>query len=214
MTLIEDLQSLDLQGVIDARATITVTADGPQLTGVLSGDVGVDALPDLGAIPGLEDIDFDEWERAVRTGAEIVADLVAALGGDLDGVGRLISDAAGELADSSRLALDDYARVGVDELARLRRLVDTVDAGVPTAPAAFADLALDILLPVPRTDIARLRAAASGLLEGAAAVALPEGRVSGLLSAHAAVSASLTVRRRASRWPPGSRSRHGSLSSG
>lgn len=217
MTLIDDLQALDLQGVIDARATITVTAEGPELTGVLSGDVGagalgdlgtaleavraaaedpeallqavVDALPDVGAIPGLEDIDFDEWERAVRTGAEIVGDLVAALGGDLDGVGRLISGAAGELADSSRIALDDYARVGVDELARLRRLVDSVDAGVPTSPAAFADLALDILLPFPRSEIARLRASVTGMLEGAAAIALPEGRVAGVLSAHDAVAA-------------------------
>ena len=216
MTLIDDLQALDVSGVIDARGTITATAGGDELSAILSGDVGavvlgdvgaaldavraavddpealfsavLDALPDVAAIPGLEELDLDEWERAVREGAEIVGDLVAVLGGDLEGVGRLIKSAAGELADSSRIALDDYARVGVDELARLRRLVDSVESGVPTSPQAFAELALDILLPLPRTEVTRLRAAVAGMLEGAAAVALPSGRVAGLLDAHAAIA--------------------------
>lgn len=216
MTLVEDLQAIDFSDVVDARATITVTASGPELTGVLSGDVGatalgdlgealasvraaaehpetlleevLDALPDLAAIPNLEELDLDAWADAVREGAELVAGLVAALGGDLSRIGDLVSGAGGDLLRTARTALDDYTRVGVGELARLRRLVDTVEAGVPTQPEAFARLALDVLLPVPAVEVERLRGAVSGVIDGAARVGLPDGRVDALVEAHAAVA--------------------------
>jgi len=217
MTIVEDLQALDLTAIVNARASITVTAEGPELQGVLSGGVGpsllgdlgsalddlrgvadhpeelldevIAALPGLDAIPALGDLDLAGWEAAVREGAEVVGDLVAALGGDLSKIGDLILDAGGEETGTALSTMADYVNVGVDEVARLRRLIDTVSAGVPPDPAAFARLALDVLFPGPGSEVVRVRAAVSGLLQGTGAIALPQGRIAGLLDAHAAVTA-------------------------
>ena len=218
MSLVADLQALDLSAIVRARGTITGTADGDELKAVLTGDVSVTAMGDFGevlakiradvedpgklfnevledfskilaGVPGVGGLDVAGWEAAVREGAGLVAELVAALGGDLSKVGEAISGAGGDLARDARLAMGDYARVGIDELAQMRRLVDAVASGVPIGAEAFARLTLDLLFPGSASDVLRLRSSARILLEGSAAIALPEGRVAGLLDAHAAVAA-------------------------
>ncbi|HSD77218.1 MAG TPA: hypothetical protein VLA98_07420, partial [Solirubrobacteraceae bacterium] len=217
MTLVEDLQALDLGGVVDARASITGAAESPDLQGLLAGGVGpsvlgdvgaaldelraaaehpeallddvLAALPGLDAIPGLGELDLDGWEAAVREGAELVGDLVAALGGDLSRIGELITGAAGDLAPAALTTMGDYVHVGIDEVARLRRLIDAVGAGVPPQPDAFARLAIDALFSGPGSELVRVRAAVRGLLDGAAAISLPRTRLAGLLDAHAALAA-------------------------
>ena len=217
MSVLDDLRAVDLGAVVQARGTISATVNGDDLVALLSQPVGagalgpfgatlttiqealadpssllddvIAALPDVADLPGLDALDLGEWEEAVRTGAQILVEIVAALSGDLSGVTGRLSSVGGDLAGGVRVAMDDYARVGVDELARLRRLVDIVESGVPTEPAAFANLALDILLPVPRAEVARLRAMATGVLEAAGSVNLPATRVAGLLEAYAAVTA-------------------------
>ena len=217
MTIVDDLKALDLSAIVDARATITVTADGPQLQGVLSGGAGTSALGELGhaldelraaaehpetlltdvlaalpgldALPALDALDLAGWEAAVREGATLVGDLVAALGGDLSKLGETLLHAGGEELGGALQAVDEYAQVGIDELAGLRRLVNGVSGGVPTDGPGFARVALDVLFPGPSSDVLGLRAAVSGLLDGAAAIVLPQGRIAGLLDAHAAVAA-------------------------
>ena len=217
MTLIDDLQALDLSAIVDARAAITVTADGPQLQRVLSGGAGtaalgglgtaldalravvehpetllddvVAALPALDAADGLARLDLAGWEAAVTEGAELVADLVAALGGDLSKLGATLLDAGGDQVGGALRTVEDYAHVGVDEVARLRRLIDSVSGAIPADGEAFARLALDVLFPGPSADVLAMRAAVSGLLGGASGIALPEGRIAGLLDGHAAVAA-------------------------
>jgi hypothetical protein len=217
MSVLDDLREIDLGAVVDARGSISAVVDGEQLTAILAQPVGaaalgslgqalgsvqealahpasllddvIAALPDVAHLPGLDAIDLDDWEAAIRIGAGMAAEVLAAVRGDLSGVTRQITAAGGDRVRGGRVAMADYARVGIDELARLRRLIDMVEAGVPTDPAAFADIAVDVLLPVPRVEIARLRAAVTGALGAAGAAALPSTRASGLLEAYAAVTA-------------------------
>ena len=208
MTLIDDLQALDLSGVVDsAAARSPPRPSGAELTAVLSGDVGATVLGDVGerarggarrrreprerccrrcwtrcptsrAIPGLEELDLDEWERAVRSGAEIVGDLVAALGGDLDGVEAACSSGAGRRAGGhARASRSTTMRASASTSSRACDGSSTRSTrGVPTSPAG-------VRASWRWTSCCRCRARRSrgctrrcaGMLDGRPRSALPAG---------------------------------------
>jgi hypothetical protein len=108
MSLLDDLNSLDLSAVVDARATITATIEGAELQTILDGGAVASALGDLG-------------------------DALAALGPALDDPTRLLAplaEALGGLAE--RLGLDelplaDYAEAVTTGASALAELLGGLD---------------------------------------------------------------------------------------
>ena len=215
MTLLEDLESLDLSAVVDARGRISGAISSPELTSILEGGAAQTALGGLGEslaqIQGfespeallrplvdaaggltgsfsLESLPLGEYAGAVREGAETLARLF----GDVDDeplVARLLGMTLGRLEESAGGISDGALRVAGSELVRFRGLVETVEQGIPTDPADFADLALGVLLPFPATTVKRVRAGLDGVTGGLDAVRIPLERTSGLVAAFDAITA-------------------------
>ena len=81
MTLIDDLHSLDLSAVVDAKDTIDATVDAGALRAVL--DAGpISVLGDVGASTG-------RLRAVVVQPDTLVADALAGITGIVDGLGRL-----------------------------------------------------------------------------------------------------------------------------
>jgi hypothetical protein len=216
MSVLSELQALDLSQVTSARGTITTTVARDDVSAVLGGGAGPGALGDLGALLeeartlvdhpealveelaaglaglledlGLPDLPIDEWEAAIREGAEIFADLLAAFGGDLTALSGLIGTPLAQTATAASSALDGLTRRGIVQFDQLRRAAEAANAPVPTDPAAFAEAAFELLVPLPSAAVGALRDGAGGLQSGLGALALPAGRFDATLAALRAVA--------------------------
>jgi len=215
MSLIDDLRSIDVSAIADARSAIQLAIDSPALKSALESGAAQAALGELGQV-------FD----ALRTGdpAELVRPLARGLG-DLHGVfafdtlplGRYASTIGDGLGVFAKLAAGfdgDFTKVGsafglsLDDLltrahgsagqvlataysggGAIWALAAEVDRGAPASQAALVDLLLRALLPVPSGSLANLRALTSRLTDGAAKIVLPTQRTQGLIAAFARVEA-------------------------
>lgn len=210
MPLLADLESLDLSGILNARASISVSVEGADLQAVIDGGAAQSALAGLGGSIGeltasidspealleplvaavgsladrlgVDELPLDDYLGAVREGAAIVASLLGALGGDPD---ELFSGDApfGEALDRVRAQIGDNALASLGEVGQLKRLVDTVEAGIPTGPGQLAEIAVEILLPFPAGALRTMRDNLGRLFELAAGIELPSTRIAGLLGA-------------------------------
>lgn len=182
MTLLDDLQALDLSAVIDAKADISVTINGDAMGSLVAQGGASAVLGDLGTVIatataalddptaligpitnaltavldeiGLDDVPLADYIEAVGTAARIVADIVAMLTGDPRAVGfsadgTTVGSALDRLGDT----LGDHAAVVSGGLAEFRALIDTVERGLPSDPAALIGPALQILVPFGRDGI-------------------------------------------------------------
>jgi len=215
MSLIDDLRSIDVSAIADARSAIQLAIDSPALKSALESGAAQAALGELGQV-------FD----ALRTGdpAELVRPLARGLG-DLHGVfafdtlplGRYASTIGDGLGVFAKLAAGfdgDFTKVGsafglsLDDLltrahgsagqvlataysggGAIWALAAEVDRGAPASQEALVDLLLRALLPVPSGSLANLRALTSRLTDGAAKIVLPTQRTQGLIAAFARVEA-------------------------
>ena len=226
MTLLQDLESLDLTEIIEARDSIRRAVERPELQAILSGgaaqtalaDLGsslqtlrdtadepaallrplVDAVADLAGSISLDDVPVDQYLEAVREGASLMARLFEGLDGDPATFGQFLGLSLGEALDRAQSVIGSYTQAGLEDLTQFRDLVDTVERGVPTDPAAFADLAVDVLLPFPRASLTEMRHGLVQILDGSSAIALPPGRTDGLkVALDAVASAAATADARA-----------------
>jgi hypothetical protein len=210
MSLLDDLRALDLDQILEARASIRAAVSAPGMSALVSagaassalGDLGrgLDGLrasfPDAGALlrPLLEvferlggrfdprDLPVAEYTAAVREGMQFLAGLVSSVAGSPSDFGqifgtplaqavRIAGDRSGELTGLFGLRADSFADLG--RLAE-QRIGD---------PAAVADLAADLLLPLPRATLGSLTESLALVESAAARLRLPAGRATGLVAA-------------------------------
>ncbi len=185
MTLLDDLNALDLSSIVSARADIEVSFGSAGLVGLLDSGSATAVLGDLGRVletvtAGLDDpetlvapilaafadlaenllpddLPIAEYAEAITTGARLVGGLVAQLSGDPRGLSAA-GTSLGDVLDSAGGMLGDQASAIGDGLGRVRALVTSVERGLPGDPAALIGPALEIVLPFPTGPIDQLRA--------------------------------------------------------
>lgn len=215
MTLLQDLQNLDFSDIVDARAAITVSLDSPDLQAVLSGGAAQTALAGLGtSIQALSDtasepaalivplvdavgelagplstdgLPLADYLAAVTEGASIITGLFQGID-DPVSFGSASGFSIGGVLETAGSIMDDYVQVGLGDVTRFRNLIDTIEGGISTDPQALADLAIDILLPFPKANLAEMRDGVKSILDIAGDITLPTGRISGLVDALEAVA--------------------------
>ncbi len=217
MSLLSDLQSIDLSKITDARASIKVSVQSPELAAVLNGGAAQTALAGLGGslaqvrgkfsqpadllkpvidaigtLDGhfkLDGVPVSQYLDAVREGAGVMSSLFASFSDDPAEFGKIFGISLGQAFDKAASIVEGYANVGLDELAGARSLIERIESGVPTDPAAFAELAAEVLLPLPKDGLLEMRDNLRLILDGVAGINLPAGRNAGLLAAFDKVTA-------------------------
>ncbi|MBN8633749.1 MAG: hypothetical protein J0M07_00390 [Anaerolineae bacterium] len=221
MSLLEDLEALDLSNILNARAAISVSVNGSDIQALLSGGAAQTVLGDLGttiadlrasvdnpaalieplvnaiaALPlDLDGLDLGPYLAAVREGAEILTRLLADFDGNPASLGRSLGLSLTEVLERASSAIGDVIQVDTGELAQFRQMLDIVERGVPTDVNAFVDLAIDILLPFPNLT-GQLRALApnvDALIARANDIALPSTRTAQLVLSLDAVATAATA---------------------
>jgi len=209
MSLLQDLQSLDVSAVIEARGAISVAVESPDLQAMLSGGAAqtalaglgesmqtlreslddpaalvtplIDAVAALGDTLTLDDLPLGEYLAAVSEGATTVARLFEGLGGDPNLAGQLFGFSFAETLNRTPDIIGNYTSVGLDDLGRFRRLVEKIERGIPPDPDAIANLAIQVLMPFPVESLTQMRGRIQPLLSGVAGIALPGERMAGLV---------------------------------
>lgn len=221
MTLLDDLRALDLSAIVDAKVDIRVLIDGDAIAGLVAngavssvlGDLGTaievaaDGLRQPGALVapllgvlgevleaiGIGDAPLADYVDAVSSGAELVAGLVGMLSGDPRSISFGSSGDIGVVLDRVGGPFTDHAAAVSGGLASFRALVQSVEQGLPTDPAALLDPALRILLPFPIGDIeaavGRLAEVGAGLDRIAIDPRLTTGLVAALVDVRVAADA-------------------------
>ena len=161
MTLLDDLNALDLSGIVSAKGDIQVSFGSAELAGLVDSGSVTTVLGDLGAVleavtRGLDDpatlvapiiaafadlaehlipddLPVTEYAEAVTTGARLVGGLVAQLSGDPRGLSAA-GVSLGDVFDSAGGMLGDQAAAIGDGLGRFRALVSSVEAACPATP--------------------------------------------------------------------------------
>ena len=213
MSLLSDLEALDLRQIVEARGTITVSLTGGGVAALLDADTISTALGDLGdplsllsglddpqalvgpllgAFAGLagelgiDDFPLSAYVDAVRDGAEILADLLGAGGEPV--LERLIAAPLSGVQAGAEQAMAGFVRIGGRELDRFSTTVTALERGAPTDPAQLARLAVEALVPAGAGTLGALRGALDDTLAASLAISLPATRTSGLVAAFDAVA--------------------------
>lgn len=216
MSLLEDLQGLDLSGIANAKLSVGQALEIPELQRLL-GDEGISValgpLNDtLSALQGdlsdpeallepllqavlslaqqlnLDQALVDGLASQVGEGAGILKAVLEGLAGD-PGAFAVGGGSAGGAFSALSGSLGDYATRSIDGLGRARALLNLSETGIPTDPAGIAEVGLELLLPFPRQALTTVKTQVEGLNTGVAAVRLPTGRVQGLQEAFGRVTA-------------------------
>jgi putative NIF3 family GTP cyclohydrolase 1 type 2 len=218
MTLLGDLKAIKLDGIINARASIKASVNGSELTGLLSGGAAKVALGELGgllhdlqsgdpaqlvkpiadALEKLtgqlrpEGLPVDKFLDAVKQASSILAGLLSALDGDPADLGKAFGTSLGGALDQLKSGMG-LGKLG-DGLGELRRIVDLVDGGLPRDSSALAEIFVEVLVPLPKATLTGLRALATHVATGSAAISLSPERTSGLADALDAVAAAANLK--------------------
>jgi len=209
MTLLDDLKSLDVSPIVNARASIMVSVQAPGLQAIVEKGAGQTALGDLGTIlrtvqtslkePAaliqpligattdlshqfqLDRFPVTPYLEGVREGATLLSSLLGGVGADPASWVKLLN--LPDIMSSVKGSVAGFSQIALDDLGRFRSLVQTVDRGVPTNPEALAELAIQILLPFPQASLFQIRTGLTQILDGAIAIQLPTTRTLGLVTA-------------------------------
>lgn len=209
MSLLDDLNAIDVTVVVDAKGLVSLALQNDDLQKLLNdgpaksvmGELGtlLEAVegdfsdpeayvaPLLGAITNIAgEINFDNADinlavDVVGDGAKILTTALGGLSGDLS---QLTVGGVETIADrfsAAAVGPDDFAQKAVGALAKHRHLLEIADNGLPSDPAVIAEFALDILLPFPREILNGALSEIQALNAGLDALTLPETRLTGLI---------------------------------
>ena len=211
MSLLEDLQSIDVSAVVNARGEITLSVSGDDLQALIDGqgitaalaDLGgaidalqnaqqdpqallvplVEAVSDLAGLFDTDDIDLAKYIDAVREAAQIVAQVFASIGsGDPS---QLTLPDAGRLGDVLNHAAnfnDHFSKIGLSEATGVKSLIESVEQGFPSDPVEFAMSAVDILMPFSASTLISIRSSVDSLIKGSGRLSVDTQINSGLLA--------------------------------
>ena len=217
MSLLDDLQGLDLTTVLDARASIGVSLGGADGTGIaqlsaggggaLLGDMGealdrlallrdpgelvgplVEAADALVGSLGEQAPDIAGLVAAVREGAELIARLFGGLGAE-PVLGRVLGGALEQLASTAEHGVSGFMDSVGGELEHMHALIARAERGLPAEPRALAEFVIEALVPFELADLRSLRGAVDGLLGVTATLHVDPRRARGLVVALDAVAA-------------------------
>ena len=150
MSLLSDLQSLDLSGIVDAKAQISVSVGTDDFAAMVSGGAAVTALGDFGvtlrdlqgslddpavfARPLLEAIGplqsflapdlevFGRYRTAVEEGANVLGGLLSTLDADPALFGQAFGRSLGDSFGTAAAMAEKYLPIDLDDLTDLRAL--------------------------------------------------------------------------------------------
>lgn len=210
MTLLDDLNALDLSGIVSAKGDIEVGFGSADLAGLVADGSVTAALGDLGTVLAVvtgglddpealvapivaafadladqlvpDDLPVTAYAEAVTTGARLVGGLVAQLSGDPRGMSAA-GVSLGDVFDSAGGMLGDQASEIGDGLGRVRALVGSVERGLPSDPAELIGPALEIVLPFSTGPIDQLRTSLTAVTGQLDRMVLRASLTDGLVSA-------------------------------
>ena len=215
MSLLEDLQGLDLSGIANAKVSVSASLEVPELQRLLGGDgISVtlgplnDTLSSLqGSLNDPEKLLEPLLQAVLALGKQLKLDqsLVNALLSQVgDGAGILKAVLEGLAGDPGALAiggssagnafsgltgsLSDYATRSIGGLGRTRAMLNLAETGIPGNAAGIAEVGLELLLPFPRSALTSVKGQVDALTTGIGAIRLPTGRVNGLVEAYGRVT--------------------------
>ena len=217
MSLIDDLQSLDLSAIMNARGSISGSVSAPEVQSILQGGAASSALGSLGsglqslqtsfpspesllrpvvqAVEGLgvhfdiQGLPLPAFTDAVREGATIASRIVSMANGNPSDFGQIFGSSLGQVLEVVQSKAGDAGGSLGARAGQFGELVRLVDGNANLRnPQAIAELAAEILLPFPKASLTGLRDGVQLVLSASAEVSLPSGRLSGLIGALDAVT--------------------------
>ena len=226
MSLLEDLQSLDLSAIMNARGSISGSVSSPQVQSIVQGGAASSALGGLGsnlqslqatfpspeallrpvvdAVEGLgvhfdiQSLPLPAFTDAVREGANIAGRIMSMAGSNPSDFGQIFGSSLGQVLEMVQSQAGEAGNSLASRAGAFGELVRLVDGNANLRnPQAVAELAAELLLPFPKASLTGLRDGVQLVLSASAEVALPSGRLSGILSALEAVTLAAERRDRA-----------------
>jgi hypothetical protein len=223
MSLLEDLQGLDITAIINARGLITGSVSSQQIQDIVGNGAAASALGGLGgnllsvqnafpnpesllrpvvqAVEGLvphldvQGLPLPAFAEAVREGAVIASRIVSMVSGNPADFGQIFGTSLGQALEVVTAKASEAGSSLASSASGVGELIRLVDQNANLRdPQAVAELAAEILLPFPKTSLIGLRDGVELVLSASAEVSLPTGRLSGVLSALDAVSAAADSR--------------------
>ena len=217
MSLLEDLQGLDLSAIMNARGSISGSVSSPQVQSIVQGGAPSSALGGLGsnlqslqasfpnpeallqpvvdAVGGLsthfdiQNLPLPAFTDAVLQGANIAGSIISMAGSNPSDFGQIFGTSLGQVLDVVQTQAGEAGASIASRAGTFGELVRLVDGNANLRnPQAVAELAAEILLPFPKASLTGLRDGVNLVLSASADVSLPEGRLSGILSALDAVT--------------------------
>jgi hypothetical protein len=211
MSLLDELTSLDISSITDARGSLTLTLNSDSVKNLIGNGAIQTAMGSLGGGIGTLQADISnpaqlleplvnqlvsftggfssdslplaDYIRAVGDGAALIVSLLEGLDSDPLKLGRVLGIFSGDAFQRATSLFEGYTSVDLSSLGRFRGMLGAVERGVPSDPSLFAELAMDILVPIPRTSLQSIRLRVDSVLADARNVSFPAGRNAGLLLA-------------------------------
>lgn len=216
MSLLKDLQGLDLSSIANAKLSVNASLEIPELQRLLGSEgisVTLGPLNDtLSSLQGslsdpekllepllqavlslakqlkLDQALVDGLLSQVGEGAGILKAVLEGLAGDPSALAIGGSSAGGAWSALSS-SLGDYATRSIDGLGRTRALLNLAETGIPNNPAGIAQVGLELLLPFPHQALTVVKGQVDSLNTGLASIRLPTTRIQGLQAAFDRVTA-------------------------
>ncbi|CAN7555995.1 MULTISPECIES: hypothetical protein [unclassified Variovorax] len=215
MSLLGDLQSIDLGAIVQARGSISVSVSTPQMQALMDAGAASSALGSLGGgIDGLRTAfpapdallkplvaALEQLGGRFDVGDLPLADYAKAVGEGLSFVTHLAKSVSGEPANFGDIfgtPLAEAVRVAGGASGELGKLFGSgADSFVALSrmanqdirdPSALVDLAAQVLLPFPQAQLGNIRTSIATVLDASGTLHLPADRHLGLVAAFDAVA--------------------------
>jgi len=216
MSLLDDLHGLNVSGVVNARGSITSALQAPGLQAVMSSGPASSVLGSLGSSLDVLKSSFGSPDALLKPVSDVVSglgvhfdpshlpigDLGSAVGQGMQFVTQIMASVNGNPADFGKIfgtAIGDAVQVagqGGDFLGNLFgqqagsfNELQRMSGGGAQSVTQLAELAIELVLPIPKAQLKAARDGVALVATGAAKLQLPGDRASGLVAALDAVTA-------------------------
>jgi hypothetical protein len=215
MSLLDDLRGLNLDAIINARASITASVQTPEMNAIVGAGAASSALGGFGGgldsirnafpdpqsmirplIEALESLagSFDasrlplgEYTSAVSEGVEFVVRLVSSISGNASDFGQIFGTPLAEAMSVAGGRTTDMTSLLGLRADSFAELSRVAQQNIREV-GPLADLAAEILLPFAKADLRSVQENVALLMASSAQLQVPSGRAAGLVAALDAVA--------------------------